>query len=523
MGTAFQYPDHWWWLLAVLPVLVFAIIYLFWHARTIKALADAHLLKQLLTHYSASAKWVRYGCIVLALALLALSMMNLQQPDEKAGAAVSGLDLMLVVDVSNSMLATDVQPSRLEHARKLALTIADSLKGSRIGVVAFAGDANLQLPLTNDMGAVSNLLKGLNADAITLEGTNMGAALDEAANGMGMSDPKYKAIVLLTDGESLEGETGPPIQQLREMGGLLLVAGIGTPQGSLVRDAAGMEILKEDGARVISRLDEKLLKQLAAQTNGVYVPWAAPDVQSAALFEELKALPSRPLVNSFLVNYYSFSHLMIGAALLLLLLPFLLQMLAGKKKVRVAALSLLIVSLLIAPHTKSQDAEAAFAKADEYYRKGELAKAGQAYEAGLKTQPNHWRAYLQLGNIAFRKTDYQSSLKQYALAAQWARRPEHKAWAENNIGLAMARLQKPAAAVEKFQASIRLSPGDTEVLQNLQQAMAELAEQQKKKPIPNSPKAQNLENKLKALQEEEKRVREKLQKRNPKTNNGKNW
>ena len=281
MGLTFANPLVLWALLA-LPVLALVE----WRAVTraakaARALAGPRspnlLLAQRLPRERATGMVLRLS----ALALLLLGAAGPQWGRETVRRSSKGSDLVFVLDVSQSMDTRDLAPSRMDEARREALALLDRVEGSRVGVVAFAGDAVRLCPLTLDAEAARLTLQTLSTNSVSMPGTDLGRALAVAMSMLPSGRREEQAIVLWTDGEDLEGHASQAVGRLRGSGVRVFTVGVGTPGGDVipVYDDQGraVDVKRDDqGAIVRSQLDEKLLRDLAGATHGGYFPATRP-------------------------------------------------------------------------------------------------------------------------------------------------------------------------------------------------------------------------------------------------------
>jgi Ca-activated chloride channel family protein len=255
----------------------------------LKKLVAWRLLPQLAASTSAARRRWKF---VLALLGLGFVIFALTQP--RLGYEIienhrRGLDLMIAVDTSKSMLSTDVQPDRLSRAKFAAQDLVDSLEGDRAGLIAFAGASFVEAPLTVDYSAVELSLEALDTDTIPRGGTNIAAAIREAAEAFGKGESAHRALVLFTDGEELEDDA---VQAARDVNGSfrIFTVGVGTAAGSLIPVPAqdgGTDFLKDDqGQYVKSHLDEAKLKEIAAVTGGFYVHLDNGPATAKAIIEQ---------------------------------------------------------------------------------------------------------------------------------------------------------------------------------------------------------------------------------------------
>ena len=203
-----------------------------------------------------------------------------------------GFEIMVALDVSNSMMAEDVQPNRLERAKHGIRTLMSKLQGDRIGLVVFAGAAFLQCPMTSDYSAVELFLSGVDNETVGVQGTEISQALQVALRGFGDKPRDQKVVVLLTDGEDHDDDPVSTARELAKQGIRVYAIGIGTPFGELipVRDEQGNVVghrKNSEGSVVMSRLDEVTLQQIAAETNGAYYPSTLGEQEIDAIYQEL--------------------------------------------------------------------------------------------------------------------------------------------------------------------------------------------------------------------------------------------
>ena len=233
----------------------------------------------------------------------------------------TGLDVMIAIDVSNSMLAKDIAPNRLEKAKLELAGLIDKLKGDKIGVVAFAGDAIIQCPLTFDKNAVKLFLGTANPNLISFQGTSVYKAIGASLQAFGEKDKEkgHKAIVLLTDGENHEPAAEDAARRAKSEGVRIFTIGIGTPDGSVLPDEAGGVKRDRQGQPVISRLNESLLKKVAQETDGVYYRSSRGEVEVDNLVREIRRMAKKGQGSELSVEYEESFQLFLLAAILILL------------------------------------------------------------------------------------------------------------------------------------------------------------------------------------------------------------
>src|SRR5512143_619687 len=230
-----------------------------------------------------------------------------------------GLDIIVAIDTSRSMLATDVKPNRLERAKLAVLDLVPLLQGDRIGLVPFAGTAFLESPLTMDYAAFERAVRSVEVGIIPRGGTALARAIDTSLEGFDAREGKYEALILITDGEDHEGDVQAAAQRAKDQGVEIFTIGIGTDEGELLPLGAGGFVKDRSGQVVKSRLDEETLKQIALTTGGAYVRGIGPSLGLDQVFREHIAPMERREVASALQRQYE-ERFQIPLALAVLLL-----------------------------------------------------------------------------------------------------------------------------------------------------------------------------------------------------------
>jgi Ca-activated chloride channel family protein len=306
MNVQFQYEEAFWLLFLLL---FFAFLFYMnwrWKKRTTKAIGDEQLIKNLFKNHSPTREKIKFGLILRAFALGTISLANPRRPDEASAEKRNGIDVVLALDVSKSMLATDVAPVRLQKAKDLLANIINSMPNDRIALILFAGHAYLQMPLTTDHEAAKMFLSNADPGAVPEPGTAIGDALKQADAAFDKSD-RFKTVVLVTDGETHDEEALQNAKELGEKGIMINTVGIGSVQGSTIIDTATNQAKRdESGNIVVSKLNEQLLQQMAAATNGIYVHLEETTAATNQLLTQYKEVPKRALPDSTSMTYYSF-------------------------------------------------------------------------------------------------------------------------------------------------------------------------------------------------------------------------
>jgi Ca-activated chloride channel family protein len=271
----FAAPENLLWLWALIPLCAF-LVWAVRHRRGLLArFSQQELFNQIAKSYDSKRYRLKSFFLIAVIVLSVLALARPQWGYEIRDIKRRGSDILLIVDVSRSMLTKDVKPSRLERTKLAIKDLVKKLKGDRIGLIAFAGDAFLTCPLTVDYSGFLLNLDDLGPDAVARGGTNIAAAIEEALKEYDTTSAKYKAVIIITDGENLEEDPMSAVEKAKEKGIKIYSIGVGTKDGELIQipnDKGETDFLKDSqGNFVKSRLDEGLLQKIALATGGIYV------------------------------------------------------------------------------------------------------------------------------------------------------------------------------------------------------------------------------------------------------------
>src|ERR1700754_864958 len=236
MNLSFQYKEYLV-VLAAIPVLLLLYFFvLYWKKRIAKKIGDANLVKEIIKNHSPQKFALKFVLILAAFALGAFALANPRSPKGVEKVNRNGIDVMIALDVSKSMLAQDVKPNRLERAKQALGKLIDKLSNDRVGIVVFAGRAYLQMPLTGDHGAAKMYLGSASTDVVPTQGTVISDALKMCYASFNAKEKKYKAVILISDGEDHDEGALKTAGEMAENGIIINTVGIGSPQGSTIID-----------------------------------------------------------------------------------------------------------------------------------------------------------------------------------------------------------------------------------------------------------------------------------------------
>ncbi len=312
----------WFWLVALTALVWF---WAFKHKRKLmRAFADEELLAFLSQEVSFSRQKIKAVLLILALVLNVIALMQPQWGFSWQAVSKRGLDILVAIDTSKSMLASDIKPNRLQRSKLAVRDLVENLSGDRIGLIAFSGSAYLACPLTVDYNGFLLSVNDLDTTTIPVGGTSLSSAIERALDTLKGVEKKYKVMIIITDGEDHQGQALAVAQKAAEAGIKIFCVGVGSPEGELIQvtDESGKSsFLKDaDGNVVKTRLNEELLEQVASQSGGAYIRASGAEFGLELLYrEKLSSMEKREIKASMEKFYHHRYQLFIALALGLLI------------------------------------------------------------------------------------------------------------------------------------------------------------------------------------------------------------
>ena len=317
-----------WWLLTI-PVLVVAYIaYTKRKRRQLMEFGDPELMSQLMPDASKSRPIWKFCLLMVALILLIFAAARPQFGQKEKTIKRQGIEVMVALDISNSMMAEDVAPNRLDRAKQMLSKMMDNMVDDKVGLVVFAGEAFTQLPITCDYVSAKMFLNTISPKLIPTQGTAIGAALQTAIRSFGSQESDAgRAIILITDGENHEDDAIAAAKQAQELGIQVFVIGIGKPEGSPIPVPGTNDYIKDrSGQVVVSRLNEEMCQEIAQAGKGAYVRCDNTNTAMRALQQELDRIATTDLETTVYADYNEQYQSFVLIALLLLVIDFFILM-----------------------------------------------------------------------------------------------------------------------------------------------------------------------------------------------------
>ncbi|TFG88962.1 MAG: VWA domain-containing protein [Candidatus Atribacteria bacterium] len=289
----FANPEYLYLLLLLPVVIILFIINQIRRKNSLKKLGESVLIDRLIPEISKARPVLKFIFLLIALSAAIIMIARPQFGSRLEEVKKQGVEVIIALDVSNSMLAEDIQPNRLIRAKQAISKLVDNLENDKIGLIVFAGDAYTQIPITTDYISAKMFLSTINPDMVPKQGTAIGAAINLAERSFSPGEGKSKALIIITDGENHEDDPVAEAEKAAKTGIIIHTIGIGSSEGVPVPVSIGgrRDYLKDpDGATVITRLDEEILKKIAVSAGGNYVRASSSSIGLDEIFSDIRKM-----------------------------------------------------------------------------------------------------------------------------------------------------------------------------------------------------------------------------------------
>ena len=460
-------------LLVLIPLLAL-IRYLSYRnqKKRLRKFGEPSLLKALMpdvSRFRPSVKfWILQGALALLIVMLARPQMGTKINHEKR----VGIETIIAMDISNSMRAEDIVPSRLDRSKMMVENLVDHFTNDKIGLIVFAGDAFVQLPITSDYVSAKMFLSSIDPSMMASQGTDIARAIEMASHSFTQEEGIGKAIVVITDGEDHEGGAVEAAEAAKKNGMRVYVLGVGSTQGAPIPvPGTGNYMQDNTGNTVMSALNEDMCKQVAQAGGGAYIHVENNSAAQEQLDNELDKLAkketSTAVYSEFDEQFQAFGVL----ALLLLILeicifdrrnPLLKHVsLFGKRKV--AVMLLFLTALSVTAQTDRQYIR----QGNKQFRMGDYPNAEVSYRKAIEQNPKNPQASFNLGNALMAQKKDSAAVTQFENASRLETNPLRKAQSFHNIGVICQTHKMYGEAIEAYKNALRLNPNDDETRYNL--------------------------------------------------------
>ena len=440
--------------------------------KRLRKFGEPSLLKALMpdvSRFRPSVKfWILQGALALLVVMLARPQMGTKINHEKR----VGIETIIAMDISNSMRAEDIVPSRLDRSKMMVENLVDHFTNDKIGLIVFAGDAFVQLPITSDYVSAKMFLSSIDPSMIASQGTDIARAIEMASHSFTQEEGIGKAIVVITDGEDHEGGAVEAAEAAKKNGMRVYVLGVGSTQGAPIPvPGTGNYMQDNTGNTVMSALNEDMCKQVAQAGGGAYIHVENNSAAQEQLDNELDKLAkketSTAVYSEFDEQFQAFGVL----ALLLLILeicifdrrnPLLKHVsLFGKRKVAVMLLLLTVLS------ATAQTDRQYIRQGNKQFRMGDYPNAEVSYRKAIEQNPKNPQASFNLGNALMAQKKDSAAVTQFENASRLETNPLRKAQSFHNIGVICQTHKMYGEAIEAYKNALRLNPNDDETRYNL--------------------------------------------------------
>ena len=327
----FEHPEYLYWLLIIPVLVIIYILFRLGQKRRFERFAHIGMREQLVPSYSSRRSTLKFIIFLLIIACSILALANLQSGSKMEEVKREGIDLYIAVDVSNSMNAEDIVPSRLERSKQAINKLISEMRGDRIGVIVFADKAFVQLPITTDYSAARMFLSTINTKLVASQGTAIAEAINLALKSF-PDEAHSRAIVIISDGEDHENDAAvKAAQEAAKQGVRIYTIGMGLPEGAPIPEynQYGHQTgYRKDGNG--NRLDEQMLQKIASAGNGIYVRASNSNVGLSKIYDDISKLDKTEIEAKVFTDYEDQFQWFVGAAIVLLLIEILIS--SGKKR-----------------------------------------------------------------------------------------------------------------------------------------------------------------------------------------------
>ena len=484
-------------LLVLIPILALVRFISYRNQRKrLRQFGEPELLKQLMPDVSRFRPLVKFGLLLGALALLIVMLARPQLGTKISNEKRVGIETIIAMDVSNSMLAEDVIPSRLDRSKMMVENLVDHFTNDKIGLIVFAGDAFVQLPITSDYVSAKMFLSSISPSMMASQGTDIARAIEMATHSFTQEEGIGKAIIVITDGEDHEGGALEAAKAAKDEDMRVYVLGVGSVNGAPIPVSGTGDYMKDNtGNTVMSALNEDMCKQVAQAGGGAYIHVENNSAAQQQLDNELDKLAKKETTTA-VYSEFDEQFQAVGILVLLLLIveicildrrnPLIKRLSLFKRKgvsnqelvVRSKMLMILFflltpISYLLFPDSCLQTPVSAqtdrqyIRQGNKLFRSGDYPNAEVSYRKAIEKNPKNPQAVFNLGNALMAQKKDSAAVMQFDSATKLETNPLRKAKAYHNVGVICQSHKMYGEAIEAYKSALRLNPADDETRYNL--------------------------------------------------------
>jgi Ca-activated chloride channel family protein len=405
-----------------------------------------------------------------ALFFLILALANWQKGSGNATAKRKGVDIMIALDVSKSMWAKDLQPDRLSRAKLFVNKLLDKVENDRVGLIVFAGNAYLQVPITSDHAALKMMLQAVSPDMVPTQGTEVGAAINLACTSLSSKNRNSKTIILISDGEDHDEQSASAIETAKEAGISIQTVGVGSEKGAAIFDPnTQANKIDAQGNEVISKLNRAALETIAQQTNGTYSAIDNMEESLKTITAKIDQMTTTEFESVLYTDYTNYFQIPLAIALLLLIVAMLLKTTTNKLP---KTLSVLLLCMWVFNPSLYGQENKLLKKANALYKEKKYKEASQSYQKALQLNQKNSTAHFNNGNSLYGQKNKEAARKEFDQATKWSADKQAKSNAQYNMGNTYMDEKKWEEAIAYYKNALKLNADDQDAKYNLSYALA---------------------------------------------------
>ena len=475
-------------LLAVIPVLALVrwLLERKQHKR-LRKFGDPELLSQLMPDVSRWRPAAKFWTLEAALALLIVMIARPQMGTRISHDKRTGIETIIAMDISNSMLAEDVAPSRLDRTKMMVENLVDNFTDDKIGLIVFAGDAFVQLPITSDYVSAKMFLSDIHPSLMATQGTDIATAINMATNSFTQQQGVGKAIIVVTDGEDHEGGALEAAKDAKKKGMRVYVLGVGSPNGAPIPLGNGNYMKDRTGNTVMTKLNEEMCRQVAEAGGGAYIHVDNNSNAQQQLDNELSKLTKKEMQSTIYSDYdEQFQAFGIIALILLIIEICILDRknplarrinIFGRRQRTATVLLLLFAATAAVAQTDRQYVTSG----NKLFRNGQFDQAEVAYRKAIEKNPRNPQAHYNLGNALMAQKKDSTAVQSLQKSTELETSKIRKAMAFHNMGVVCQQHKMYGEAIEAYKSALRLNPKDDATRYNLELCKRQQKNQQNQK------------------------------------------
>ena len=469
------------WALLLLPLFILFFL-LMWRIRKtrMKQYADMDIISSIAPEISHSRPVWKFVLIALAFVFLIVALAGPQLGSKLQEVKRTGVEIMAVLDVSNSMMAQDIQPNRLERSRQALAKLTERLIDDKMGLIVFAGEAYIQLPMTTDYVSARMFLSSLNPEWMPVQGTAIGSAIRLGMRSFSPETEIGKAMIILTDGEDHQDDAIGAAREAAAAGINVHVIGVGLPEGAPIPAGSGSQeyIRDKEGNVVISKLNETLLRQIAAAGNGIFVRSNQAQVGLNTLFDEISKMKKGEYEARVFSEYENIYRWPAGIALLFLLIELLMPMRKANRIFSLKHLFTGIILIFLPSVINAQNSKQLIREGNRLYEKDKFSEAEISYRKSIEKESLSFESAYNLGNTLYKQERYNDAMNQYQTLIEGEKDAYKRSILNYNLGNVFNKEEKLQESAEAYKKALRDNPNDKQAMYNLSEVLRKIKEKE---------------------------------------------